>query len=90
MFRLIVSSVRYIPFLTGRMYLGKHLYVSIEFSHLELVLITALIIDCLELCAFFFVYNYNIIILNHACDKLYLVSNLYRLPVYYFHSAKFL
>ena len=59
MFCLTVSTIRYIPFLADRMHPSKHLHVTIEFSYLELVLHTALIIECLDLGTFFFVYNYD-------------------------------
>ena len=41
-----------------------------------------LIIDCLDLCTFFFVYYYDTV------ATLYLVSNLYHLLVDYFHLAR--
>ena len=54
MFCLTVSSVGYIPFLANRTRLRKHLHASIGFSHLELLLFTVLIIDCLDMCTFIF------------------------------------
>ena len=68
MFCLTVPTVRYFPLLVDRMHLRKHLHVPIEVAHLELVQITALIIDCLDLCTFFFVCNYDTV-LSHFLNS---------------------